>query len=294
MAKKLPPLNWLRSFEASARHLSFTLAAAELNLTQAAVSKQIKNLEFSLGVNLFVRLPRSLELSEDGAAYLPAVKEAIDRLTSATNELFGHKRVEALNIRCSLVFFNCVLGPKLPAFYQHCPKADLRFTTNIWRSSGGLDAGVDMEIRYGRGDWSGLNSERLTVDQLMPVCSPALLKEKPLHTISDLKQHTLLHVIGYEEGWGHWLSATGNADVNANNGMQFDTLISAFQMAEQGLGVALGRSSLVERLIQSGSLVAPLQETVATEEAFYLVTKANSAQSAIMNDFKRWIFESIQ
>lgn len=289
MAKKLPPLNWLRSFEASARHLSFTLAAAELNLTQAAVSKQIKNLEFSLGVDLFVRLPRSLELSEDGAAYLPAVKEAIDRLASATNELFGQKRVEALNVRCSLVFFNCVLGPKLPDFYQQHTKADLRFTTNIWRSSGDLDAGIDMEIRYGRGDWKGLNSQRLTVDELVPVCSPTLLKDKPLNSISDLKHHTLLHVIGYEEGWGHWLSATGNADVNANNGMQFDTLISAFQMAEQGMGVALGRSSLVERFIESGVLVTPLKETVTTEEAFYLVTKADLSQSDLGRDFENWL-----
>lgn len=289
MVKKLPPLNWLRAFESSARHLSFTLAANELNLTQAAVSKQIKNLEFSLGVNLFVRRPRSLELSEDGAAYLPAVKESIDRLASATNELFGHKRTDALNIRVSLVFFNYVLAPKLADFYQQYPQAELRFTSHIWSKDSDIESGVDMEIRHGRGDWKGLKAERLTVDNLVPVCSPKLLVEKPIYNINDLKQHNLIHVIGFEEGWGHWLSTTDHPDINANKGMQFDTLISALQIAELGMGVALGRSSLVKGLIESGRLVAPLEEIVTTEEAFHLVTKVSANQSDLATNFKRWL-----
>jgi LysR family glycine cleavage system transcriptional activator len=292
MVKKLPPLNWLRAFESSARHLSFTLAASELNLTQAAISKQIKNLEFSLGVNLFVRLPRSLVLSEDGAAYLPAVKESIDRLASATNELFGHKRTDALNVRVSLVFFNYVLAPKLFDFYQRFPHADLRFTSHVWSTDTDIESGVDMEIRHGRGDWQGLEAERLTVDKLVPVCSPKVMIDKPLDTIKDLKKHTLLHVIGFEEGWGHWLSTTGHPDINANRGMQFDTLISALQIAEHGMGVALGRSSLVQELIKSGKLVAPLEETVSTEEAFYLVAKANANRSELAINFKRWLLSS--
>lgn len=292
MVKKLPPLNWLRAFESSARHLSFTLAANELNLTQAAISKQIKNLEFSLGVNLFVRLPRSLELSEDGAAYLPAVKESIDRLASATNELFGHKRTDALNIRVSLVFFNYILAPKLADFYHKYPQAELRFTSHIWSKDSDIETGVDMEIRHGRGDWQGLKAERLTVDNLVPVCSPKRLVEKPIDNIHDLKQHNLLHVMGFEEGWGHWLSATGHPDINPNKGMQFDTLISALQIAEQGMGVALGRSSLVKGLIKAERLVAPLEETVPTEEAFYLVAKANTYESEMAINFKSWLLNS--
>lgn len=287
--KKLPPLNWLRSFEASARHLNFTHAAEELNLTQAAISKQIRNLEYSLGANLFTRRPRGLELSEDGAAYLPAVKESISTLAAVTNELFGSSQSQVLHVRTSLAFFNCWLVQRLNRFYASYAEVDLRFTSNVWVNYGDIDSSVDMEVRYGRGDWPNLVSERLSYDQLIPVCSPSLLESRPINSIRDLSEHTLLHVLGYEEGWGQWLAKLGDADVNANQGMQFDTLISAFSAATHGMGVALARSSLVEGLIASGQLVVPLQESLDTDEAFYLVYRANQCDSGVAKLFREWV-----
>jgi LysR family glycine cleavage system transcriptional activator len=290
--KKLPPLNWLRSFEVSARHLNFTRAANELNLTQAAISKQIRNLEYSLGTNLFVRLPRGLELSEDGAAYLPVVKDSIAKLASVTNELFGSNKLKVLTIRTSLAFFNLWLVQRLNDFHLNNTDIDLRFTSNVWANGGDIEVGVDMELRYGHGDWPNLVSERLTFDKLIPVCSPALLQRKPIESIDDLAGHTLLHVLGYQEGWGHWLNITGlgeHVNLDPNQGMQFDTLISAFSAATNGMGVALARTSLVEGLLAEGKLVVPLADAINTEEAFYLVYRAGQCDAGVTKVFRDWL-----
>ncbi|MFT6408919.1 MAG: LysR family glycine cleavage system transcriptional activator [Arenicella sp.] len=290
--KKLPPLNWLRSFEASARHLNFTHAASELNLTQAAISKQIRNLEYSLGTHLFVRLPRGLELSEDGAAYLPVVKDSIAKLAAVTNELFGGSKLKVLTIRTSLAFFNLWLVQRLNAFHLENPDIDLRFTSNVWANGGDLEAGVDMELRYGHGDWPNLIAERLTFDKLIPVCSPELLERKPIESIDDLAEHKLLHVLGYQEGWAQWLNLNdldGQQKVDPNQGMQFDTLISAFSAAAHGMGVALARTSLVEGLLSEGKLVAPLAAAVDTAEASYLVYRAGQCDAGVTKVFRDWL-----
>lgn len=289
--KKLPPLNWLRSFEASARHLNFTHAANELSLTQAAISKQIRNLEYSLGTDLFIRLPRGLQLSEDGAAYLPAVKESIAKLADVTNELFGGDHAKLLNLRCSLVFFNCCLVQLLPEFRAAHPDIDFRLSSEVWVNDGDIDPSVDMEIRYGFGQWPNLVADRLSRDRLIPVCSPDLLKNRPIESLEDLVNHELLHVLGYSDGWSNWLSAmpSGSKVINASQGMQFDTLLSAFSAAEHGMGVVLARSSLVEHYIEQGRLVAPLEESLAVEEAFYLVYRAGKCDAGANRVFRDWL-----
>lgn len=270
MKQSLPPLNWLRAFESSARHLNFTHAAEELNLTQAAVSQQVKGLEVKLGSPLFKRLPRGLELSEAGQAYLPAVHEAIERLSAATDEIFGQGHRKVLTVHVNLVFFMHWLAMRLPEFRRLHPDINLRITSNIW--VGDTDVEADLEIRHGQGKWTGLKADRLTWDSLVPVCSPSLATDlKPLNTPEDLAHHQLLHVLGYEEGWGYWLKKAGADRVDSSQGLQFDTLISALRLAELGQGVALARSSLVEHMLEQGTLIAPFEQRFSTEEAFYLV-----------------------
>lgn len=294
MSKKLPPLNWLRSFEVSARTLNFTLAAQELNLTQAAISKQIKNLEYKLGVTLFTRMPSGLELTEAGAAYLPAVHEAIARLAVATEELFDSRRNNSLKIRISLVFFIRCLAPKLVSFRQQHPEIDLNFSTTIWTSDRELDNDFDLEIRYGHGRWSSLSADRLSNDILVPVCSPSLLDGKlPIKDISDLAKHTLLHVVGYEEGWGHWLRYYAEKPVNTDQGLYFDTLLAALELAEKGVGIALGRSSLITNALESGRLVAPLKESLATDEAFFLVYANQPVAGSNVALFRDWLLSEV-
>ncbi|WP_339515273.1 transcriptional regulator GcvA [Pseudomonas sp. RL_15y_Pfl2_60] len=286
--KRLPPLNWLRAFEASARHLNFTQAAAELNLTQAAISQQVKGLESQFGVRLFKRLPRGLELTEAGQAYMPAVHEAVERLAAATDELFGQGRKRLLTVRANLVFFTNWLAPRLYRFRALHPDISLRFTSNIWLDERAKDA--DMDIRYGQGVWPGLKVRRLTWDELIPVCSPALCNgAQPPCSPNELGDYTMLHVIGYEEGWGYWLNQTGFRHIDASQGMQFDTLITALEMATQGHGLALGRTSLVAGLIATGRLVAPFEQRVATNEAFYLTCQDHDYLSPQALAFWSWL-----
>ncbi|MGY0218722.1 LysR substrate-binding domain-containing protein [Endozoicomonadaceae bacterium StTr2] len=291
MKKRLPPLNWLRSFEASARSLSFTHAAGELNLTQAAVSQQVKGLEAQLGVALFTRLPRGLALTEAGLAYLPVVHEAIGRLAVATEELFGQGRDRLLTVRVNLVFFTTWLAPRMARFRQQFPDIGIRFTSNIWAAD--QDREADLDIRYGKGSWPELKADRLTYDELFPVCSPGLAAVMP-DSPAGLSDHTLLHVIGYEEGWGYWFKQTGYSFEEKTPGLQFDTLITALEIARYGQGLALGRTSLVKGMIGSGELVAPFSERVKTSEAFYLTYPSHQYLHPKAEVFRRWLLQECE
>lgn len=288
MKKRLPPLNWLRAFDASARHLNFTQAAVELSLTQAAISQQVKGLETQLGVNLFKRLPRGLELTEAGQAYIPAIHESIERMAAATDELFGQGRKRPITVRANLVFFTTWLAPRLERFRAAHPEIGLQFTSNIWRDERSTEA--DMEIRYGKGNWAGLRSVQLTHDDLFPVCSPVLLNGNPPPTSPGaLAADSLLHVIGYEEGWGYWLNKTGFEHVDASQGIQFDTLISALEMAVRGHGLALGRTSLVAEMLSNGRLIAPFEQRISSSEGFHLSCPSNRYLSTPAQTFWAWL-----
>ncbi|QUM81852.1 transcriptional regulator GcvA [Moritella sp. 5] len=292
MKKNLPPLNWLRSFEASARHLNFTQAANELNLTQAAISTQIKCLEANLGMPLFTRLPRGLTLTDSGQSYLPPVSEAINKLAATTNEIFGDSKKIKITVCSNLVFFCQWLAPRMASFYEQHPDILIRFTSNIWADD--LDKNSDVNVGYGHGNWDGFRSDRLTWDELIPVCSPTLLSCMPTPKCpSELNEYALLHVIGYEEGWGHWLNATGFHDINTDKGMTFDTLVSAFEMAKHGHGIALGRSSLVKKSILKGELIAPFSQTIPTTEGFYLKTPTSQIDNKKIETFRQWILSEI-
>ncbi len=282
----LPPLNWLRAFEAAARHLSFTNAAHELNLTQAAISKQVKLLELHLRQQLFVRLPRSLALTKSGEAYVPKVKDAFDRLSLGTQEVFGRQRGSVITVRCAVSFAVNWLAPRLPGFMAKHPKARIRLVSSVWGDNDDANQ-FDLDIQYGTGNWRNADCYRLTHETLLPLCAPVL--RSALRTPADLKQHNLLHVIGYQDGWATWLSAAGISDIDPGGGLQCDTSLFAFEVAAYGGGVALGRSSLIGTEIQSGRLVAPFELAVPVDEAFYLITPAHGVLSLDASLFVDWL-----
>lgn len=293
MKKRLPPLNWLRSFEASARHLNFTQAAVELHMTQAAVSQQIKGLETKLGCALFIRLPRGLELTDAGRAYIPGVRESIEKLALVTDEVFGKERSHTLTVRVNLVFFNTWLAPRLADFRAQYPDIDLRFTSNIWVA--GQDKEADIEIRYGKGVWPGFTSDRLTWDELIPVCSPVLLNDQlPPLGPEDLDNYSLLHVIGYEEGWGYWLNQLGYHSIDASQGIHFDSLMTAMEMAAQGHGVALSRTSLIGPMLDNGRLITPFPQTTETSESFFSATPSNKPVRPHVEQFRQWLINQAE
>lgn len=285
--KSLPPLNWLRAFEVSARYLNFTHAAQELHLTQGAVSQQLRQLERHLGVALFKRLPRGLGLTEEGQSYLPVVQDAISRLAVGTNEIFGQRNRRHVKVRGSLSFLHYWLAPRLADFCRDYPQIDIRYISNLWVKE--PDGEDDLEIRWGCGEWPGLHSQRLTRDILQPVCSPELMARSTIREPRDLMHHSLLHVLGYEEGWGYWLKRVGADDVDYSRGLQFDTLVSTIRMAELGQGVALARSSMVEDLLKSGHLIAPFSHRIEASESFYLVREQAEVLSPDAAIFSSWL-----
>jgi LysR family transcriptional regulator, glycine cleavage system transcriptional activator len=266
MITDLPPLTWLRAFEAAARSLSFTHAAGELNLTQAAVSKHVKALEAHLRQPLFIRGPRSLELTKSGAAYLPSVQDALERLASGTREVFGPRRTGVLTLRCAVAFAANWLAPRLPAFLDSNPDISLRVISTVWNGPFDSDA-FDLDIQYGTGNWAGFRSHRLTQEHLVPVCAPA----HSLRVPDDLADQRLLHVLGYQEGWGLWLKAAGARGVDAGRGVQLDNSLTALELARHGGGVALGRTSLIAKDLAEGRLVAPFDLALASAEGFHLL-----------------------
>lgn len=293
MQPSFPPLNWLRAFEASARHLSFTQAAAELNLTQAAISKQVKSLELHLRHRLFVRHPRSLELTKSGEAYLPKVHDAFERLAIGTREVFGRRSDEALTVRSAVSFAVNWLAERLPDFLSRHPGKTVRIVSSVW--NGAFDRELfDLDIQYGTGHWPGYTSHRLTWERITPLCAPGLLQHGPsLDSVEDLRRHRLLHVLGYQEGWGTWLKAAGATTVDPGQGLQVDTSLMAFEMAAHGGGVALGRSSLAGKERRSGRLVAPFDLEVPINEAFYLLQSMEGDPHPDAEAFKSWLLSAL-
>lgn len=286
MVLRLPPLPWLRAFEASARHLSFTHAANELNLTQAAISKQVKLLEHYLREPLFQRNARSLVLTKMGAAYLPKVRDSFERLSAGTQEVFGNRRSEVLTVRAPAGFSVNWMAPRLIDFFEHYPKIPIRIVSSIWAEEFDRER-FDLDIRYGSGNWPGFKADRLSWDVLEPLCAPDKLER--LKTPGDLEHERLLHVMGYKEGWALWLKAAGVGHINSGQGIQFDNSLLSFEIAARGGGIALGRSSMSGNEIASGRLVRPFDLALSVEEAFYLISPGDSMEHPDAAIFRDWL-----
>lgn len=291
MPGRLPPLAWLRAFEAAARHLSFTQAAVELRLTQTAVSKQVKLLEQQLGEELFQRKPRSLVLTKVGAAYLPKLRDSFAKLAAATDEVFGERRRHVLTIRAAIGFSVNWLAPRITGFVDQRPEIPIRLVSSVWGEDFDRER-LDLDIQYGNGQWPGYRVDRLTTDKLFPVCAPGMVAgNPPLFTPQDLAAHRLLHVIGYEDGWANWLRAAGAENVHPGQGIQFDTSLLAFECAARGGGITLARTSLAEEELASGRLIKPFSLEIPTNEGFFLLTPEAGPVRSQAAVFRSWLVE---
>ena len=293
---RLPSLNGLRAFEAAARHLSFTQAASELNVTQTAISHQIKRLEEELGIRLFVRQNRALTLTPQAQDYLPGIRAAFNDLRLATDRLLRKDDDHVLTVSTLASLAAKWLLPRLSAFQEAHPGIDVRITTSANLVDFQRDD-VDVAIRYGRGQWAGLRADWLMADELFPVCSPELLKGgKPLKCPEDLRDHVLLHTTNFNsDDWRLWLTAAGlPADFSRQPGVTFDLVFMTVQAAIDGLGVAMGRSAYVEDDIAKGRLVVPFKITLPTDAGFYLVSPAGRSDPPKLSAFRQWLIASVQ
>jgi LysR family transcriptional regulator, glycine cleavage system transcriptional activator len=290
MTTRLPSLNGLRAFEAAARHLSFTQAASELNVTQTAISHQIRRLEEELGIRLFVRKNRALALTPEAREYLPGIRAAFNDLRLATDRLLRKDADNVLTISTLASLAAKWLLPRLSTFQEAHPDIDVRITT----STGLIDfasGDVDAAIRYGRGHWPGLRSEWLMADEMFPVCSPALLTGKrPLRSPEDLRDHALLHNTNNGDDWRLWLTAAGlPPDISKQPGITFDLILMTVQAAIDGMGVAMGRTSYVKDDIAKGRLVVPFDIALPADAGFYLVSPEGTPDSPKLRAFRQWL-----
>jgi LysR family glycine cleavage system transcriptional activator len=290
----LPSLNGLRAFEAAARHLSFTRAADELSVTQTAISHQIRRLEEQLGKRLFVRSSRSLRLTRDAEDYLPAIRTAFDDLRRATARLQRPNREGLLTVSTTASLAAKWLVTRVASFQDAHPGIEVRITTSTHLVDFQREE-VDLAVRYGRGNWSGLKTQWLMAEDISPVCSPALMKgPKPLRKPEDLVHHTLLHTTVAREDWQLWLTAAGlPVSLALRRGLSFDQSFMALQAATDGLGVALSSKSLVDADIAAGRLVRPFDLVLPADAGYYIVAPEETADTMKIALFRDWLARSV-
>jgi LysR family glycine cleavage system transcriptional activator len=293
MSTRLPPLNALRTFEAAARHLSFTTAAAELFVTQAAVSHQIKALEEHLGMPLFRRLNRRLILTDQGQLLLPSVRRAFDELIAGVDRVRETCCSGTLTISTTPSIAAKWLAGRLGRFQALYPEFEIRLMATP-RLVDFVREGADCGIRYGFGDWPGLRTERLFGASLIPVCSPRLLEgPHPLRRPEDLRHHKLLHALDDMDDWRLWLRAAGVKDLDPQRGLKFDSVPLALQAAISGAGVAIGRGLMMAEDLAAGHLIEPFDLELPDACAYYFVAPETSADQPKIQAFRDWLYKEV-
>lgn len=290
----IPSLDLLRGFEAAARHLSFTKAGEELFLTQSAVSRQIKDLEETLGVALFQRRHRALALTEAGQQFYAAAAQAINLMRDATERVRAHSgRRRPLSVTTTNSFAALWLIPRLAGFTQAHPDVDVRITADIRVQDLERDS-LDIAIRHGPASLAGPDAVKLFGERVFPVCSPQLLKKAPLRQPADLRNHCLLQ---YDDPdgrhpwlhWKAWLEVAGIPDLRPKATLSFSGYEQIIPAAVAGHGVALGRTPLVKDLLNDGELVAPFPSTADPARAYFAVVSRNAAERPEAKAFLAWL-----
>lgn len=288
MRKELPPLTALRSFEAVGRHLSFTKAADELSVTQAAISHQIRTIEDFLGVKLFERHGRGVLLTPNGNALLSLTSECFDRIAHLAHEIGQSKSTRRLNITVTPFFSGKWLVPRLTEFSALHPDFELKLHHSFAIPAGGkLDS--DLTIYFGEGQWPGTVSDALFSANIIPLCSPRLLKGKfPLTSIENLGKHTLIHEFNHN-WWTQWLAQSGIKGVNPRKGPVVDDPNVLVDTAVAGQGVILGPPDFLADYIAAGKLVAPFGAKPHIDIDYFLVYEPSALANANARLFREWV-----
>ncbi len=281
MQAPLPPLGWLRTFEAAARNLSFTGAARDLNMTQSAVSQQIKSLEAYLGRPLFHRRPRALELTESGLTYLPVVRDAFRTLVRGTRAITGSDQ-DVVQVQSNLTFAVHWLAPRLARFRAAHPDVQLNLSTELWEPPG-MTEGVDVEIRFSLRPADSIRAELLRSDHYYPVCAP----DYPV-MLSDLAMQPLYDCSNLLCNWSAW-AEDQNLPWPDPQVTYANTFTLTLSVARAGGGLALAHDTIAGDLIRSGHLVAPFGHRAPMQEAYYLILSPQAEHSPGTVAFASWL-----
>lgn len=283
MSNRLPNLASLRVFEAAARHLSFTRAAAELNVTQSAVSHQIRALEDELGIPLFRRTQKGLRLTEAAQDYAPALKDAFSRIRQATERVRGTDATGPLSISVSPSFAARWLAGRLTRFHERHPEIELKISATN-RMVDFEREEIDLALRHGGGSWPGVAATLLVKDELILVASPRL---GPLETYEDISRHTLLRD-DFVPGWAEWCAAAGIAEIDARRATRFDDSNVLIEAVIRGVGIGLSRRHLVDHALSEGLLVCPFAIAVLADTGHYVVAPERSWDRPKIRAFRDW------
>jgi LysR family transcriptional regulator, glycine cleavage system transcriptional activator len=291
--RRLPPLNALRAFEAAARHLNFSRAADELAVTPGAVSQQIQNLEDYVGASLFKRTPKGLLLTDAAQTALPALREAFDRLAEAASLLTAAVDGRRLTVSVAPSFAAKWLVPRLGQFEAAHPQVDVWLSADMDIVDFALGE-IDLAIRYGAGRYPGLEVVKLMSETVIPVASPELLEINPINQPSDLANHILLHDGSPDADdscpdWSMWLAARQVKGVDGARGPRFNQSSLVIEAATGGRGVALAKRALAQADLDSGRLIAPLQDATAVDFAYFVVHPKAKGRLPQVKAFVSWI-----
>lgn len=289
----LPPLDLLLAFEAAARQLSFTRAAAERFVTQSAISRQIRALEDELGVALFVRRHRALELTPDGQKLLLACSAVLAQLRKTVAGIRAPARREVLALSTTPSFASLWLIPRLLSFTQAHPGVDVRLDASFEVRNLRAD-GFDLAVRYAPAN--ATEGRRLFGETMLPVCAPALLRAKamPLKSPQDLRRHTVLQMEqgalgGMPMEWALWLRANALPDLQPRSTLTFSNYNEVIAAALAGHGVALGRRPLIDALLRQRKLVAPFGDARSTARAYFVVSDPVAHTRPAVRAFEDWL-----
>ena len=312
MSERLPPLNALKVFESAARHLSLKQAAQELNVTPAAVSHQVKLLEEHLGIQLFRRLNRGLELTPAARAALPQLSAGFDTLAQAVAVMRPQPDTGQLTISAAPSFATRWLVPRLHRFFSAHPEVDVRVSARLRRvKQGEKDRDVeratlenwlqesDVAILYGHGGYDGYRADKLFAPTIAPICSPRLINgDQPLSTPQDLVHHTLVHDdtgilydgVGF---WEEWLKAAGVSGIDVDRGPHFSHAVLAIEAAADSLGVVVTIPLLAANELAVGRLVMPFKLQVPAKSAYYAVSNDAAGARPAVAAFREWLLEEV-
>jgi LysR family transcriptional regulator, glycine cleavage system transcriptional activator len=290
--KHLPPLAYIRSFEAAARHLSFTRAADELNLTQAAVSNHVRALEDFIGRPLFLRTPRSLVLTEVGSAYLPALRQALSQIDAATEAIVVAPRPQKVVVACPMSLAENWLPARIAGFRRAHPDIDVVIHGTIWSDTSEQIA--DLCLRIWHEDQVSEPATKLRDETLAMVCAPALLDgPQGLRGPEDVARFGLIHILGRQDFWRIFAQTHGVTNLRLEGGLKTDASNIALELATQGLGCAVTFRSLAETYIRRGLLVEPFPCAMASPWSYY-VQDGEAPQSRASKLLRSWLIDHAQ
>ncbi|WFE88785.1 LysR substrate-binding domain-containing protein [Roseibium porphyridii] len=293
MPYDLPPLSWLRAFEASARLGNFTRAAEELLITPAAISYQVRQLEQQLGYPLFERLHRTLVLTRLGQTYLPTVEKAFSDLSIATVSVFGDRNRQPVRFRCLNSFGQLWMIPRIRRFQELHPDVDLQMISASWAETLNPEL-FDIDIRFGDGTWTDGIVEFLQNDPIIPVCHPDLGLSATKHDLEALGAAPRLDIMGVIDTWESFFRGYGH-EVPSRNGLQVDQTLSALELAALGHGHALVLESLAQPYLDAGRLVRSCDRRINSRHSFYLVTsRPRKALAPAAQNFCDWMIDELR